>query len=85
MKIVSAVTRLEQNPALMILAKSDNQEYLDIAQNYGVELIMEAFADRMYSSSGHLVSRNEPDAVHQDREIIIRQVQELANGMCFYP
>ncbi|MGY0218714.1 5-oxoprolinase subunit PxpA [Endozoicomonadaceae bacterium StTr2] len=78
--ILQAVAGLDRNPSLVILARLDNREYIDLAREYGVSLIFEAFADRAYSDDGSLVDRSEPGAVFHDEIRILQQVQGLANG-----
>lgn len=64
---------------LMVLAKKDNAAYLDIADEYNVPLLFEAFADRAYKDDGSLAPRNKPNAVHQNSEDIFYQAMQLAN------
>lgn len=64
---------------LMVLAKADNTEYLDIADEYNVPLLFEAFADRSYKDDGSLVSRQSPNALHRKSEDIFYQAMQLAN------
>ncbi len=78
--VVRAVAGLAESPLLMILARADNQAYTDVASQYGVSLIFEAFADRAYTSDGSLVSRTEPGAVYHDEATIQQQVTDLAKG-----
>ncbi|MCW8331212.1 5-oxoprolinase subunit PxpA [Photobacterium sp. SDRW27] len=82
--IIKAVAGLNRNQQidlkLMILAKSDNANYQEIAQYYKVQLLLEAFADRAYSEAGLLVPRSQPGAVYYNTERIKQQVVELAQG-----
>ncbi|OEF27639.1 hypothetical protein A1QC_06230 [Vibrio rumoiensis 1S-45] len=64
---------------LMVLAKKDNTPYLDIADEYNVPLLFEAFADRAYKDDGTLVPRHQPNAVHKNVEDIFYQAMQLAN------
>ncbi len=66
------------NLPLMILASSNNQEYLDIADRYDVPLLFEAFADRTYLANGKLTPRDRPNAVLKTEESIISQVRQIA-------
>ncbi|WP_117233991.1 5-oxoprolinase subunit PxpA [Vibrio maerlii] len=66
------------NLPLMVLAKPDNQNYLDIADQYDVPLLFEAFADRSYTDSGSLAPRSHPNAVLKNSDDIVNQVMELA-------
>ncbi|WP_318433360.1 5-oxoprolinase subunit PxpA [Photobacterium leiognathi] len=66
--------------SLMVLSKASNDAYIQIAQQYGVHLLFEAFADRAYTSEGLLVPRTEPNAVHHHPDLIKAQVLQLAQG-----
>tara|TARA_R110001599_G_scaffold332663_1_gene548196 strand:- start:943 stop:1674 length:732 start_codon:yes stop_codon:yes gene_type:complete len=70
------------NPALplMLLARRDNQPSLDLAAEYGIELLFEAFADRAYDRNGYLLPRSQPGAVLHDCEQVVQQALKLANG-----
>lgn len=63
---------------VMILASSDNTRYLDLADQFNVPLLFEAFADRAYQDNGLLVPRSKPNAVHHKEEDIFYQVMQLA-------
>ncbi|EGU33920.1 LamB/YcsF family protein [Vibrio ichthyoenteri ATCC 700023] len=65
------------NVPLMMLAVSNTQPFLDIADRYEVPLLFEAFADRAYLSDGSLAPRNQIGAVLQDSESVINQVKQL--------
>lgn len=75
--IVEAIAQAEFNLPLMILAKADNSTYQTIADESGVSLLFEAFADRAYTAQGDLAPRNLPGAVHHKPELIINQVKQL--------
>ncbi|PSV12844.1 5-oxoprolinase subunit PxpA [Photobacterium leiognathi] len=66
--------------SLMVLSRASNDAYIQIAQQYGVHLLFEAFADRAYTSEGFLVPRTEPHAVHHHPDLIKAQVLQLAQG-----
>ncbi|XOZ34810.1 5-oxoprolinase subunit PxpA [Halomonadaceae bacterium KBTZ08] len=82
--ILAAVMRAVKafNPALalMAMATRDNHPVRSLAASHGVTLWLEAFADRAYDGDGHLVSRREPGAVHQDAETIVEQARRIAWG-----
>ncbi|QXO16453.1 MULTISPECIES: 5-oxoprolinase subunit PxpA [Vibrio] len=67
------------NLPLMILASSNNQDYLDIADRYDVPLLFEAFADRTYLANGTLTPRSMPNAVLKNEDDILGQVQQIAH------
>ncbi|WP_372881461.1 5-oxoprolinase subunit PxpA [Psychromonas sp.] len=77
MAIANAITSFGYPLKLMILARPDLQKYQDIANQMGIELILEAFADRAYDDSGHLAHRSQPGAVLSDAELIKSQVKQL--------
>ncbi len=66
------------NVPLMMLAIADKQEWLDIADNYDVPLLYEAFADRRYLSSGQLAPRSLPGSVITDEDEILDQITQIA-------
>ncbi|WP_018178372.1 5-oxoprolinase subunit PxpA [Jongsikchunia kroppenstedtii] len=53
---------------------------LQIAEDAGLTVITEAFADRGYRSDGTLVPRSEPGAVLTDTEAVAQRVLDLATG-----
>ncbi len=67
------------NLPLMVLARPNNQLHLDIADEYDVPLLFEAFADRSYTDSGALAPRTHPKGVLKHADDIVSQVTELAN------
>ncbi|OEF23850.1 5-oxoprolinase subunit PxpA [Vibrio rumoiensis] len=75
--IIEAISQSNLNIPLMILAQVDNVTYQEIAQQNGVSLLFEAFADRAYDSQGYLVSRQVEGSVYHDEQKIIDQVIQL--------
>ncbi|PKH02372.1 hypothetical protein CXF72_11885 [Psychromonas sp. MB-3u-54] len=80
--VLEGLTKLSPRPALMILAQTDNSLYQDIAEQSGVRLILEAFADRAYTPEGRLAPRSQAGAVYHNAEQIIEQVMQLAKNGC---
>jgi len=80
--VIEGITKLSPRPALMILAQTDNSLYQGIAEQQGVQLILEAFADRAYTPEGRLAPRSEAGAVYHNAEQIIKQVMQLAENGC---
>ncbi|WP_342653383.1 5-oxoprolinase subunit PxpA [Pseudomonas sp. F3-2] len=78
--VVEAIARYNPQMPLMLLAMRDNAAAQAIADEFGVTLWFEAFADRAYDALGRLVSRNLPGAVHHDPETIISQALTLSRG-----
>lgn len=66
------------NIPLMMLAITENQSLLDIADKYDVPLLFEAFADRRYLANGHLAPRTMQGAVIETEQEILDQVNQIA-------
>ena len=58
----------------LILVGLSNSKVLDIAQEMGLKVAHEVFADRTYNPDGTLVSRKLPGAVIHDKELIVERV-----------
>lgn len=80
--IIEAIALAGFNLPLMILAKADNSVYQAIADESGVSLLFEAFADRAYTAQGTLVPRHLPGSVHHKSELIINQAKQLITKGC---
>jgi UPF0271 protein len=78
--ILSALSKSPGNLALMAMTTADNQPLRALCAEYGVELLLEAFADRAYDEEGYIVSRSTPGAVHHDSDTILRQVMAISRG-----
>ncbi|MDH2295270.1 LamB/YcsF family protein [Cobetia sp. 1AS1] len=78
--VMQAVVRYDASLPLMLMATANPAPMQALADEMGITLWFEAFADRAYDSRGHLVSRREPGAVHHDSEVIIAQSVTLARG-----
>jgi len=74
--IMQAVASYHRPLALMLQATPETDSHRTEADNFGVELMFEAFADRCYDDDGKLLSRTKPGAVH-DREHMLAQVHQL--------
>lgn len=75
--IVEAIRSFESPLKLMILARPDLQKYQQIAHQNGVDLILEAFADRAYDDQGYLVNRTLDGALLATPEEVEAQVKQL--------
>ncbi|NOH71354.1 5-oxoprolinase subunit PxpA [Vibrio pectenicida] len=64
---------------LMMLAVTDNEKYLEIADKYELPVLFEAFADRAYLSSGELAPRSMPGSVLCTESEILDQVKQIAH------
>jgi len=78
--VIQAIARYDVQLPLMLMATRDNSAAQALADEFGVQLWFEAFADRAYDSAGRLVSRQLPGAVHHDPEVIIAQALTLSRG-----
>ena len=67
---------------LTVLTMPDSTlEY--IAQNEGLKVMRESFADRSYNSDLSLVSRQEADAVIIEPTLVKKQYEDLCNGQVY--
>lgn len=78
--VIEGIARYNRQLPLMLLSMRDNSTAQAIADEFSVTLWFEAFADRAYDSSGRLVSRSLPGAVHHDPEMIVGQALALSRG-----
>lgn len=65
---------------LVLLATRDNSAEQALADEHGVPLWFESFADRAYEGNGQLVSRRLPGAVHESADAVVAQALALARG-----
>lgn len=65
---------------LMLMSTRDNSGAQALADELGVTLWFEVFADRAYDAAGMLVPRALPGAVHHDADTIVVQAVSLAKG-----
>ncbi|GAB6074988.1 5-oxoprolinase subunit PxpA [Nautilia lithotrophica] len=68
------------NLPVMILSSSKNEEYENIADEFGVKLIYEVFADRNYTDDGFLVPRSRQNAVISNKNEILERVLMFKEG-----
>ena len=78
--VLEAVAAYDSTLPLMLMATADNRAAQALGDEIGVPLWFEAFADRAYTASGHLVSRRLPGAVHHDPARVVEQAVRLARG-----
>lgn len=79
--VMRAVAAFGEDLSLMVMATRDNAPAQRLADQAGVPLWFEAFADRAYDGSGRLVSRQESGAVHHDTATIVDQARRIALGL----
>ena len=75
--VVQAV--LDHDPALPVLGLPGSA-WLRLAEQAGLRVVHEAFADRAYTPQGELVSRRLPGAVLHDADEIARRCVAMATG-----
>ncbi|QXI29995.1 5-oxoprolinase subunit PxpA [Pseudomonas vanderleydeniana] len=78
--VIQAIAAYDRELPLMLLAMRDNSAAQAVADEFGVTLWFEAFADRAYDPEGRLVSRQLPGAVHHESQRIIEQALTIARG-----
>lgn len=78
--VMQAVARYNPELPLMLMSTRDNSASQQLADELGIKLWFEVFADRAYDAAGMLVSRSKPGSVHHDAETIIRQATDLATN-----
>ena len=72
--VIAAIRAVDANLALVALAGSPLVRW---AQDAGLRVVAEAFADRAYTPQGTLVSRREPGAVLHDSALVARRMLRL--------
>lgn len=81
--LYQAIERLNHNQdkpvKLMLLATNDRTAHITEAQEYGIELLFESFADRRYTDEGRLQPRSETGSVLNKAEMMT-QVRQLLRG-----
>lgn len=76
--VMEGVVRYDPTLPLMVLATADNNALHSVAREFGISLLLEAFADRAYNRTGLLVPRSEAGAVYKDPAKILEQTLRLA-------
>jgi len=75
--IAKAVFDLD--PTLILFGLSQSHS-IDQASEIGLKVAHETFADRAYIENGSLMPRSHKNAVHEDVNLVGRQVLDLQNG-----
>ncbi|MFT6265076.1 MAG: UPF0271 protein [Oleiphilaceae bacterium] len=79
--IFSAMQKYDQTMPLLLMATSSNSGFKQKAEEYGISVMFEAFADRAYDDEGFLVSRKVDGAVlKQADDILNRAIQLKTQG-----
>ncbi|PHI37466.1 hypothetical protein CBQ28_08845 [Pseudoalteromonas sp. GCY] len=74
--VIKAISHYPSELKLMVLATAQQANHQQLADDYNVSLIFEAFADRLYTDEGLLTPRSEAGAVH-DKSALLAQVKQL--------
>jgi 5-oxoprolinase (ATP-hydrolysing) subunit A len=77
--VLAAIAEYYQPLKLMILATAEQDHYRQLAEQAGVTLLFEAFADRRYTDDGKLTPRSQAGAVLSETEML-QQVQQLVQS-----
>ncbi len=75
--ILEAISSYDKNIKLMILSTIKNDEFENIAKQYGISLLYEVFADRNYTNEGTLVPRSDKNAVIYDENQVAQRLSTL--------
>lgn len=75
--VMQAVSELDATIPLMVMAVPEAPEIKKMAKIHGIDILFEAFSDRLYTDEGRLTPRNAPQAVHATFELIEKQVEQL--------
>lgn len=76
--VMQAIVRFNPDLPLMVMASRNTQAVQALAQQFGISLWFEAFADRAYDSHGFILSRQLPGAVLSSPTQILKQATRLA-------
>jgi UPF0271 protein len=79
--VFESIRRYHRPLKLMLLATPAQKNYQEKAKLYGIDLLFEAFADRRYTLSGQLLSREHPEALLNKHEIIEQVESLIANNV----
>lgn len=75
--VIAAIVATDPSLALVVLAGSPLVQW---AQEAGLRVIQEAFADRAYTPQGTLVNRREPGAVLHDAALVAQRMLQLVQS-----
>ncbi len=75
--IAKAISKYDKKLNLMILSSSKNEQYSKIAEDLGIKLLFEVFADRSYMDDGSLMPRSMSNAVLGSSDEVIQRLDYL--------
>lgn len=78
--IMQGATQYGSGVKLMIQATPNWEHHQKMAENFGVELLWEAFADRSYEDNGSLRNRKYDDALLTEEQIVDRVTVLVKHG-----
>lgn len=76
--VCAALAAYDPDLVLVALAGPGGQVIRGVAEEYGLKVAAEAFADRAYTPEGRLVPRNQPGAVIHDPEVVAARCLRMA-------
>lgn len=76
--VLEGVATYDRELPLIVLSREDNSEVQALATEFGVPLLLEAFADRAYDHKGLLMPRSSAGSVYHDETKILAQAMLLA-------
>ncbi len=77
--VATGVARFDSSLKLMMLSMVDTRAYEEVAQELGLGLLYEVFADRAYDDNGLLVPRSQSGSVLHDPQAVIARLSLLQN------
>jgi len=77
--IMRTIGNYHQPLALMLQATPHADEHKSEADEHGIDVLFEAFADRCYDNDGALLARSKMGAVH-NREKMLAQVAQIRDS-----
>jgi UPF0271 protein len=75
--VLETISSLPFQLSLMVQASTTHNEHIEIAQNVGVDLMFEVFADRGYLDYDNLAGRQIPGAMIEDSNQIVKNIINL--------
>ena len=76
--VAGVLSELDKNLILFVLGGANKNELSAMADQYGIRVAFEFFADRAYNPDGSLVSRTTPGAVIKDHDQAAQRVLKMS-------
>lgn len=77
--IMTAIANYHRPIKLMLQSTPQAEQHRQEAEAAGIEILLEAFADRCYDDDGKLLARTREGAVH-NREKMLKQVRQICDN-----